>query len=298
MRVGIDSYSYHRRYGEHAALVRPPRAPAVAARARHRSCAHARRPGGGRPVPRDLLPPGTRDDRRGDARRPPARASASASRGVIRGRTAHSMASTAAGRPAPRSTWRAGSTRAARSGPPGACASPWAARVEGRRSRPRCSWSVSSARHARAAERAAEAGVRLAIENHGDLRAQDILEIIERVGRPEPGRHAWTTSTSSGSGDDMLGGHAGAGAQTLLVQLKDHPRHADPTVLGGRVCTALGEGVAAARRRSSTSSTEAGFDGPVCVELASLGGEDVDELAMIERSVAWLRAHLPAPEDA
>ena len=26
--------------------------------------------------------------------------------------------------------------------------------------------------------------------------------------------------------------------------------------------------------------------------LASLGGQDVDELAMIERSVRWLRAHL------
>jgi hypothetical protein len=30
---------------------------------------------------------------------------------------------------------------------------------------------------------------------------------------------------------------------------------------------------------------DGGFDGPVCVELASLGSVDVDELAMIEHSV-------------
>ena len=38
---------------------------------------------------------------------------------------------------------------------------------------------------------------------------------------------------------------------------------------------------------------EAGFDGPVCVELASLGPTDVDELAMVERSIGWLREHVP-----
>jgi hypothetical protein len=32
----------------------------------------------------------------------------------------------------------------------------------------------------------------------------------------------------------------------------------------------------------------------VCVELASLGPADVDELAMVERSVTWLRDHVPA----
>lgn len=40
-----------------------------------------------------------------------------------------------------------------------------------------------------------------------------------------------------------------------------------------------------------------GFDGPVCVELASLGPADVDELTMIERSVRWLRANVPSQVD-
>ena len=34
----------------------------------------------------------------------------------------------------------------------------------------------------RAAERAAEVGLALAIENHGDVRAEDVLEVIERTG--------------------------------------------------------------------------------------------------------------------
>ena len=42
----------------------------------------------------------------------------------------------------------------------------------------------------RAAEVAARADLRLAIENHGDLRAQDILEDDRADRRLEPGRHA------------------------------------------------------------------------------------------------------------
>ncbi|MEJ7754547.1 MAG: hypothetical protein WKF38_05130, partial [Candidatus Limnocylindrales bacterium] len=65
-----------------------------------------------------------------------------------------------------------------------------------------------------------------------------------------------------------------------------------PTERGGPVCTALGEGVADLDGLLGILSA-AGFDSPVCVELASLGPADVDELAMIERSVSWLREHLP-----
>ena len=92
-------------------------------------------------------------------------------------------------------------------------------------------------------------------------------------------------------GDDMAAGTRALAPYTLHVQHKDH-EPGDPTVWGGPVCTALGEGVADLDGLIDILGT-AGFDGPVCVELASLGQDDVDELAMIERSVAWLRAHLP-----
>ncbi len=85
-------------------------------------------------------------------------------------------------------------------------------------------------------------------------------------------------------GDDMAEGTRALAPHTLLVQLKDHVA-GEPDVPGGPVSTALGEGVADLDGLIGILAT-AGFDGPVCVELASLGPGDVDELAMIERSLA------------
>ena len=93
-------------------------------------------------------------------------------------------------------------------------------------------------------------------------------------------------------GDDMLEGTRALASRTLLVQLKDHPHTPDPTIWGGPLSVALGEGVAPLHEVLAILEA-AGFDGPVCVELASLGGGAVDELAMIERSVDWLRANVP-----
>ncbi|MDQ3493106.1 MAG: sugar phosphate isomerase/epimerase [Chloroflexota bacterium] len=142
----------------------------------------------------------------------------------------------------------------------------------------------------RAADHAAERGVRLALENHGDLRVADILELLSRVDRPGLGVCLDNVNLIR-VGDDMAEGTRALAPHTLLVQLKDH-EDGDPTVWGGPVCTALGEGVADLDGLLAILAA-AGFDGPVCVELASLGQTDVDELAMIERSVAWLRTNVP-----
>ena len=144
----------------------------------------------------------------------------------------------------------------------------------------------------RAADRAASSGVRLGLENHGDLRVADILERFERVDRPDTLGLCLDNVNLIRVGDDMAEGTRALAPHTLLVQLKDH-LPGDPTVWGGPVCTALGEGVADLEGLIAILA-EAGFDGPVCVELASLGPVDVDELAMIERSIGWLRRHLPA----
>lgn len=144
----------------------------------------------------------------------------------------------------------------------------------------------------RAADHAADRGVRLALENHGDLRVQDILALFDAVDRPDTLGVCLDNVNLIRVGDDMADGTRALAPHTLLVQLKDHEA-GDPTVWGGPVCTALGEGVADLDGLIAILAT-AGFDGPVCVELASLGPDDVDELALIERSVAWLRAHLPA----
>jgi sugar phosphate isomerase/epimerase len=142
----------------------------------------------------------------------------------------------------------------------------------------------------RAADVAGAVGLALAIENHGDLRADELRELIERVGRPNVGVTLDNVNLIR-LGDDMLEGTRALAPRTLMVQLKDHLA-GDPTIWGGPVCTALGEGVADLDGILGILS-DAGFDGPVCVELATLGGGPVDELAMIERSVAWLRRSLP-----
>ncbi|MFN8520084.1 MAG: TIM barrel protein [Chloroflexota bacterium] len=143
----------------------------------------------------------------------------------------------------------------------------------------------------RAAEHAGEVGLQLAIENHGDLRAEDVLEVIERTRATNLGVTLDNVNLIR-VGDDMIEGTRALAPRTLLVQLKDHPPTPDPTVWGGPLSVALGEGVAPLGAILGVLA-DAGFDGPVCVELASLGGGEVDELAMIERSVDWLRAHVP-----
>ncbi len=141
----------------------------------------------------------------------------------------------------------------------------------------------------RAADHAADRGILLALENHGDLRVVDILDLFARVDRRNLGVCLDNVNLIR-VGDDMAEGTRALAPHTLLVQLKDHEA-GDPTVWGGPVSTALGEGVADLDGLLAILA-EAGFDGPVCVELASLGPDDVDELAMIERSVTWLRERL------
>jgi sugar phosphate isomerase/epimerase len=144
----------------------------------------------------------------------------------------------------------------------------------------------------RAADYAAARGVRLGLENHGDLRVVDILAILARVARPDVLGVTLDNVNLIRLGDDMADGTRALAPATFLVQLKDH-RPGDPTVWGGPECTTLGEGVADLDGLIAILGAS-GFDGPVCVELASLGPADVDELAMVERSVAWLREHTPA----
>lgn len=142
----------------------------------------------------------------------------------------------------------------------------------------------------RAADHAADLGVRLALENHGDLRVRDIFALMDAVARPGTLGVCLDNVNLIRVGDDMAEGTRALAPHTLLVQLKDHEA-GDPTVWGGPVSTALGEGVADLDTLLSILAG-AGFDGPVCVELASLGSGEVDELAMIDSSVAWLRRHV------
>lgn len=148
----------------------------------------------------------------------------------------------------------------------------------------------------RAADYAGERGVRLGLENHGDLRVADIRAILDRVDRRDVLGVTLDNVNLIRVGDDMAEGTRALAPSTFLVQLKDH-RTGDPTVWGGPECTSLGEGAADLDGLIDILA-DAGYDGAVCVELASLGPADVDELAMVERSVTWLREHVPATATA
>ena len=64
----------------------------------------------------------------------------------------------------------------------------------------------------RAAAYAGERGVRLALENHGDLRVRDILDLFERVDRPDVLGVTLDNVNLIRVGDEMAAGTRGPGA--------------------------------------------------------------------------------------
>lgn len=141
-----------------------------------------------------------------------------------------------------------------------------------------------------AAGLAAEAGLLLALETHGDLRATEMLELLGRVDHPALGVCLDPVNLLR-VGDDLLAGTRLLAPFTAVVHLKDCPS-GDPTAPGGPISVALGEG-ALDLPAILAELAAVGFNGPVCVELATLGPNQVDERALLERSVGWLRTHLP-----
>jgi len=142
----------------------------------------------------------------------------------------------------------------------------------------------------RAADRAAGVGLALAIENHGDLTAAGLDDLVARAQRANLGVTLDTVNLIR-LGDDMVEGTRRLAPRVLVVQMKDYLPTDDVNQAGGPVCTALGAGVAPLEQVLDVLAT-AGFTGPVCVEIASLGAGEVDELALLEQSIAWLRERL------
>jgi sugar phosphate isomerase/epimerase len=143
---------------------------------------------------------------------------------------------------------------------------------------------------AAAAARARELGLRLAIENHGDLCAAEVLELVERVDDPALGV-CFDTANALRVGDDPVEAARLLAPLTLMVHLKDVEalEHVtDPTA--GPRSVPYGEGVVAVREVLEELQAARGLEGLVCVELGQLG-PDEDEHALVEQGVAWLRAY-------
>lgn len=143
------------------------------------------------------------------------------------------------------------------------------------------------------AERAASAGLPVAIETHCDLSVDGLLELVESVDRPGLGV-VFDTANVVRVGDDLLRAAKVLAPHTLMLHVKDIDlaASAEPGVPGGWwPCVPLGAGDLELVE-ALTLFHDAGFDGLACVEVADVpSGSDEDAIA--EESVRWLRAITP-----
>jgi sugar phosphate isomerase/epimerase len=135
-------------------------------------------------------------------------------------------------------------------------------------------------------ELAAARGVALALENHADLTLDEMDALLDELDAPHLGV-CFDTSNWVRVGDDPAGAARRLAGRVRVVHLKDHVARADDGLVGPRAA-ALGTGeVDLAGVLDPLLAAEP--DLPVCVELGHLG-PGVDEVDMVERGVAWLRA--------
>ena len=141
----------------------------------------------------------------------------------------------------------------------------------------------------RVAQEGAERGVDLAIETHCVLSVEGLAELIERVGVDNLGV-VLDTANVVRVGSDLLEATERLAPFTRMLHIKDldlsEASFGDPG--GWWPCVGLGQGdldLAGALSRLH----EAGFDGLACVELATLP-PGLDEDVAVADSVDWLRS--------
>jgi sugar phosphate isomerase/epimerase len=136
-----------------------------------------------------------------------------------------------------------------------------------------------------AARAAAAAGVDLVVENHADLRAVELLELLERVGDVPVGV-CLDTANALRVGDDPLDAAMLLAPRVRMLHLKDCERP-DGSAVGPR-SVPYGQGIVPLE---AVLEAVRATDPLVCVELGHLGAGAVDERALVADGVSWLREH-------
>lgn len=139
---------------------------------------------------------------------------------------------------------------------------------------------------AAAAHAAREHGITLAVENHGDIAAADLLRVVERA---DVGV-CFDTANALRVGDDVVAAAELLAPRVEVVHAKDieDPRRELDPVAGpcsvefGIGVVPLGATLGALHR--------GGFDGLVCVEIGQVA-TGADERALVRQGLAWLTAH-------
>jgi sugar phosphate isomerase/epimerase len=145
-------------------------------------------------------------------------------------------------------------------------------------------FAATSVALARAVAAARELGLTLALENHADIARNELCALLEAV----PGLAVCLdTANALRVGDDPVALARATASRVAVVHLKDVAAPAAAGSLVGPASVAHGEGVIDldgvldALRPAATM--------PICVELGHLGGGTVDERRLVRDGVAWLR---------
>lgn len=146
--------------------------------------------------------------------------------------------------------------------------------------------TVEPLRHA--VSMARDLGLELAVENHGDLTTGELMELLGLVGEPELGV-CFDTANAARVGEDAVVGAACARDRVRMVHLKDigSPDTAADAVTGP-VSVPFGEGVIPVREVLEVLREPVAAGAPVCVEIGQVRAGD-DELQLIESGVRWLQ---------
>lgn len=140
----------------------------------------------------------------------------------------------------------------------------------------------------RAAVRAAALGVELAIENHGDLSSDQLLELIECAEAPGLGV-CFDTANAARVGEDVVAAAARLAPLVRMVHLKDiesPAAAADP--IAGPSCVPFGTGIVPLEEVLTALAEPVAAGAPVCVEISQVRPGD-DELALVVEAIRWLR---------
>ena len=124
-------------------------------------------------------------------------------------------------------------------------------------------------------------GLRLALENHADLTADDLEQLVEQVG--EELRVCFDTANALRVGDDVAAAARRLAPVVEILHLKDCVGSWDDPV-AGPVSVPLGEGVIPV-----DEVLDACPDALACIELGQLS-PDANERALVEMYVDYLRA--------
>lgn len=147
-----------------------------------------------------------------------------------------------------------------------------------------------------AAAHAADRGIALAIENHGEIESGQLLELIEYADVEGVGV-CFDTANAPRVGEDAAEAAARLAPLVRMVHLKDvePPERASDPVAGP--CTVpYGTGVVGIARTLDALAAPIAAGVPVCVEIGQVA-PDADELALVEHGVRWLQTRAAAASD-